>query len=217
VKFRAGVSGDDVLFARRCSEAGADILHVDLMDYGHSKCRQVRNATPLFLIANNSLHTYDRMMEMFSHGADMVSIARRSDPQTLAGLDAAITRYADEFGWYNAPKQLCRGGDLRSLTFCCLPVKECALIPALRKAGLSREEYIDLKMEAMKGTPLEPGPYTCFGSMVWCCKITSPCMLRDTCMEKMGLSRREYMRQKHYLSKRIMKRVFHDLPADERS
>jgi TIM-barrel protein len=217
VKYRAGVNGDDALFARRCTEAGADILHVDLMDYGHAKCRQIRNATPRFLIANNGLYSFDRVMEMFSHGADMVSVARRSEEQILAGLDAAITRYADEIGWYNAPKQLCRGGDLRSLTFCCLPVKECALIPALRRAGLSREEYVAMKTEAAEGTPLAPGPYTCFGSLMWCCKITSPCMLRDTCMDKLGLSPREYMRQKHLLSRKIMKRVFHDLPADERS
>ena len=42
---------------------------------------------------------------MLSHGADMVSLARGANERTLAGLDAAITRYADEQGWYNSPKQ----------------------------------------------------------------------------------------------------------------
>jgi putative methanogenesis marker domain 9 len=136
------------------------------------------------------MHSFDRVMEMFSHGADMVSLARRSDPDTLAGIDAAIARYADEFGWFNAPKQLCRGGDVRALTFCCLPVKECPLIPTLSRLGVSREEYIRMKQEAVRGTPLESGEYTCFGSMAWCCKATSPCMLRDSSMQKAGLTRK---------------------------
>ncbi len=93
------------------------------MDHGYQKVRQIRNSCPLLIIANNSINTFERMKDMFSHGADMVSLARHSDERTLAGLDAAITRYAGEHGWYNSPKQLCRGGDIRSLAFCCMPVK----------------------------------------------------------------------------------------------
>ncbi|HOI12282.1 MAG TPA: tRNA-dihydrouridine synthase, partial [Methanoculleus sp.] len=131
VKVRAGVAANDQDLARTVWKAGADILHVDLMDFGHNKIRQLRNASPLMLIANNSITTFDKAMDAFSHGADLVSLARQSDPWTLAGLDAAITRSADEGGWYNAPKQLCRGGDIRALAFCCMPVKACPLIPTL--------------------------------------------------------------------------------------
>ncbi len=92
------------------------------------------------------------MREMLSHGADLVSLARQSDIDTLAGLDAAISRYADAEGWYNSPKQLCRGGDIRALTFCCMPVKECPLIPVLSRIGLSRDEYVRLKLDSVKGT-----------------------------------------------------------------
>jgi tRNA-dihydrouridine synthase B len=208
VKIRAGVAGNDPALARRLWEAGADLLHVDLMDAGYAKIRQIRNASPIMIIANNSMQSFDRVMEMFSHGADLVSLARHSDIQTLAGLDAAITRYADEFGWYNAPKQLCRGGDVRALTFCCLPVKDCPLLPTLSKVGLSREEYVDLKREAVQGTPLQDGPYTCFGSLAWCCKVSSPCLLRDATLEQMGMSRKEYMQKKRELSRSIMGRVF---------
>lgn len=215
VKLRAGVSASDPLLARKLWKAGADILHVDLMDTGHPRLRQIRNACPITLIANNSLNTFDRMMDMFSHGADLISVARRSDRDTLAGLDAAISRYADDYGWYNAPKQLCRGGDLRALTFCCMPVKRCPLIPQLQKAALDRNEYITLKTEAVKGTPLENGQFTCFGSLAWCCKATSPCHLRDTTLGNKGLSRQEYMRLKRMLSERIMHHVFHRCaPAD---
>jgi len=215
VKIRAGVALDDRELARKLWGAGADILHIDLMDFGAAKLRQIRNSCPLMLIANNSINTFDRMKEMLSHGADLVSLARQSDERTLAGLDAAISRFADEEGWYNAPKQLCRGGDIRSLTFCCMPVKECPLIPTLSRIGMERENYIRLKTEAVKGTSLDAGSQTCFGSLSWCCKTSSPCMFRDMTLKQMGISKKEYMRAKRELSDKIMNRVFHDLPADE--
>jgi len=214
VKIRAGVANDDRLLAGKLWEAGADILHVDLMDSGTAKLRQIRNSCPLMLIANNSINTFDRMKDMLSHGADIVSLARHADMRTLAGLDAAITRYADEEGWYNAPKQLCRGGDIRSLTFCCMPVKECPLIPTLSRIGMPREDYIAMKTGAVKGTPLEDGKQTCFGSLSWCCKTSSPCMFRDMTLKQTGLTKKEYMRLKRELSDTIMSRVFHDVPAD---
>jgi len=213
VKMRVGVAADDRALARALWGAGADILHIDLMDTGVAKLRQIRNSCPLLIIANNSITTFDRMREMLSHGADLVSLARQSDERTLAGLDAAITRYADEEGWYNSPKQLCRGGDIRALTFCCMPVKECPLM--LSRTGLSREEYVRLKLDAVKGTPLEGGPNTCFGSLAWCCKTSSPCMFRDMTLAQDNIPKKEYMRRKRELSDTIMSRVFHDVPPDE--
>jgi len=217
VKIRAGVAGDDRLLAKKLWEAGADILHIDLMDFGTAKLRQIRNSCPLMLIANNSVTTFDRMKDMLSHGADIVSLARQSDARTLAGLDAAITRYADEEGWYNAPKQLCRGGDIRSLAFCCMPVKECPLIPTLARINMPREDYIRMKMEGVNGTPLDDGKQTCFGSLAWCCKTSSPCMFRDMTLKHVGLSKKEYMRLKRDLSDTIVSRVFHDVSPDKRS
>ncbi|MFA5236326.1 MAG: methanogenesis marker 9 domain-containing protein [Methanoregula sp.] len=215
VKMRVGVAADDRALVRALWGAGADILHVDLMDAGIAKLRQIRNSCPLLIIANNSINTFDKMRDMLSHGADLVSLARQSDEHTLAGLDAAITRYADEEGWYNSPKQLCRGGDLRALTFCCMPVKECPLIPALSRIGLSKEEYAQLKLDSVKGTPLEGGPHTCFGSLAWCCKTSSPCMFRDMTLSQEGLTKKEYMRRKRELSDILMSRVFHDVPHDD--
>ena len=215
VKMRVGVAADDRALVRALWGAGADILHVDLMDAGIPKLRQIRNSCPLLIIANNTITTFDKMRDMLSHGADLVSLARQSDERTLAGLDAAITRYADEEGWYNSPKQLCRGGDLRALTFCCMPVKDCPLIPALSRIGLSKEEYIRLKLDSVKGTPLEGGPHTCFGSLAWCCKTSSPCMFRDMTLAQDGIPKKEYMRRKRELSDTLMSRVFHDVPPDE--
>ena len=215
VKIRVGVSGDDLKLARVLWGAGTDILHIDLMDAGSAKLRQIRNSCPLMIIANNGITNFDRMREMLSHGADLVSLARQSDAVTLAGLDAAISRFADDEGWYNSPKQLCRGGDIRALTFCCMPVKECPLLPALKRIGMSKEEYVRMKMDAVKGTPLEAGPNTCFGSLAWCCKTSSPCMFRDMTLASDKLSKKEYMRRKRELSDTLMTRVFHDVPSPE--
>jgi TIM-barrel protein len=208
VKFRVGVADDDRALAKALWKAGADILHIDLMDAGSAKLRQIRNSCPLLIIANNSITSFERMREMLSHGADLVSLARQSDERTLAGLDAAITRFADEEGWYNSPKQLCRGGDIRALTFCCMPVKECPLIPTLERIGMPREEYVRMKLEAVRGTPLDEGNQTCFGSLAWCCKISSPCMFRNMTLKQSGISTKEYMRLKRELSDTIMSRVF---------
>jgi tRNA-dihydrouridine synthase B len=208
VKIRVGVADDDRALAISLWKAGADILHIDLMDAGSAKLRQIRNSCPLLIIANNSITSFDRMREMLSHGADLVSLARQSDERTFAGLDAAITRFADEEGWYNSPKQLCRGGDIRALTFCCMPVKECPLIPTLARIGMPREDYIRMKLEAVQGTPLEHGSQTCFGSLAWCCKNSSPCMFRMMTLKQHGISTKEYMRLKRELSETIMSRVF---------
>jgi tRNA-dihydrouridine synthase B len=208
VKIRVGIADDDRALAASLWKAGADILHIDLMDAGSAKLRQIRNSCPLLIIANNSITGFDRMKEMLQHGADLVSLARKSDERTLAGLDAAITRYADEEGWYNSPKQLCRGGDIRALAFCCMPVKECPLIPTLERIGMPREEYIRMKLESVKGTPLEHGSQTCFGSLAWCCKNSSPCMFRNMTLKQYGISTKEYMRLKRELSETIMSRIF---------
>ncbi|MDO9325655.1 MAG: methanogenesis marker 9 domain-containing protein [Methanoregula sp.] len=217
VKIRAGVAEDDRELAQVLWKAGADILHIDLMDFGPAKLRQIRNSCPLMLIANNSITSFDKMKDMLSHGADLVSLARQSDIRTLSGLDAAITRYADEEGWYNAPKQLCRGGDIRSLAFCCMPVKECPLIPTLARMDIPKEKYIRMKQDAVKDTQLDTGQQTCFGSLVWCCKISSPCMFRDMTIKQIGISKKEYMRLKRDLSDTLMCGVFHDMPSDESS
>ena len=214
VKIRAGVHANDADLAATLWKAGADIIHIDLMDFGYQKIRQIRNSCPLFIIANNSMHTFERVKEMLSHGADMVSLARKSDERTLGGIDAAISRYADEHGWYNSPKQLCRGGDLRALTFCCMPVKNCPLIPTLEKLGISKEEYLAIKQEYVRGTPLSEGKQTCFGSLAWCCKDSSPCMFRDLSIRQVGLSNGDYMRKKRELSDKLMHWLFYERAKD---
>jgi tRNA-dihydrouridine synthase B len=94
-------------------------------------------------------------------------------------------------------------------------VKDCPLLPTLSKLGISREEYVNLKKEAVQGTRLQDGPYTCFGSLAWCCKASSPCLLRDATLEQMGLTKKEYMEKKRELSRAIMARVFPSRNGDD--
>ncbi|HJJ48991.1 MAG TPA: methanogenesis marker 9 domain-containing protein [Methanocorpusculum sp.] len=207
VKFRAGIVNDADL-AHKLWKAGASILHVDCMDFGHAKIRQIRNACPLILIANNGVDSPDTMMDYFSHGADLVSVARHSDSDTLKALDYFITETAKSVGWYNAPKQLCRGGDIRSLAFCCMPVKSCPLLPFLEKTGLAREEYLELKKVLTADTPLAEGSHTCFGSLAFCCKTSTPCMFREMITKAIGLENDVYMDLKRRLGTQMMNYVF---------
>ena len=210
VKVRANVV-DDIKMAKAIEDAGADILHVDAMKKGSGAdmetIRKIRDATRLLLIGNNSVTDFDTAKEMFTRGADMVSVGRgvMEDPSLISSLVKEVTLLQQEIGWYNSPKHVCRGeGDLRGLAFCCLPVKPCPVHSNIKKIGLSAKEFADIKMEFAKGTPLEYGDSTCFGSLVWCCKITKMCPLRDGVLETIGLSDAEYMKLKRQLADHIL-------------
>lgn len=216
VKTRANVV-NDVELARAIESAGADIIHIDAMppngeiqDFPGADIRvikRIRNSTGLFIIGNNSVMDFEGAKEMFSHGADMVSVARAtlSEPGIIDHLVSEVSSFQELTGWYNAPKHICGGGDLRALAFCCLPVKPCALHGALKQAGITAEEFMKIKTEFARKTPIEYGEGTCFGSMTWCCKITKPCFLRDGALTSIGLSDVKYMQLKKELSEYILK------------
>ena len=84
--------------------------------------------------------------------------------------------------WEDAPSHICRGGDVRGLAFCCPPVKP----------------------QFGKETRLGEGAGTCFGSLVWCCKPSKPCPLRDMTLRNMGMSHDEYLDLKRQLSERLV-------------
>lgn len=208
VKIRAGVATDDIELTRLLWKAGADILHIDLMDFGYSYLKKIRDVSPIFIIANNGINTFEKARDMFAHGADMVSLARNANDQTLSDLDRSMRQFTKEHGWYNAPKQLCRGGDIRSLAFCCMPVKPCPLLPTLEKYKISPQEFVNMKMEAVAGTSLEQGANTCFGSLAYCCKDSTPCMFRDATLRQAGLKKSVYMDLKREVSKKLLKKIF---------
>ena len=211
VKVRANVV-DDILLAKKIDAAGADILHVDAMKEGAGAdlklIMDIRDSTRMFLICNNSVTDFGTAKDMFSRGADIVSVARGvlDNPDLVSQLVSNISTVQENVGWYNAAKHVCRGeGDLRGLAFCCLPVKQCPVHGKINKLGFNAQEFADLKMEFAKGTMLEYGDSTCFGSLVWCCKISKPCFLRDGVLETIGLSDSEYMNLKKELADYILK------------
>ncbi|MDV0446179.1 hypothetical protein MsAg5_00050 [Methanosarcinaceae archaeon Ag5] len=212
VKFRTSTV-NPILAAEFFDAAGVDILHADAMIEGKgSDCdavTKIRNATRKLLIANNSVDDFDSALDYFSSGADMVSVARaaREDAEFIPYLVKNISDYQEEIGWYNTPKHICKHGDNRGLAFCCPPVKYCRLSSKIEEVGFSPKEFTELKLQLARGTPLEKGDGTCFGSLVWCCKLTKPCYFRDGALENIGLSGDEYMRLKHNLADKLLDRI----------
>lgn len=194
--------------AREARERGADLLHLDLRGLGPGALKVVRKvsdggAPPV--LASSEVGDFEAAKDLLSMGADMISLSERADPEFVGWLAGALKRFQELVGWYNAPKHICSGGDLRGVAFCCPPVKSCPLLAALKKMGISPREFIEKKIALTRGTPLEPGDGTCFGSLTWCCKITKPCFMRDAVLEEHGISPYEYMRLKKKLAEDLLK------------
>jgi TIM-barrel protein len=207
VKIRAGIAEDDAKLAHLIWKAGADIIHIDCMDEGAKAVKKVRNACPLFIIGNNSISSFATATEMLTYGADLISLARMSQPNVLSDLYNEMVRHVKEIGWYNVPKQLCRGGDVRALAFCCPPFKPCPLIPYLQELGISPQEFMDMK-RAGAGLPLMPGEGTCFNTLVFCCKSSTPCFGRDRALRQASMSKTTYMKEKRALADRLLAMIY---------
>jgi putative methanogenesis marker domain 9 len=106
--------------------------------------------------------------------------------------------------WEDSPSHVCRGGDKRALSFCCPPVKPCPVIYALEDAGITAQEYVEIKEKFAEKSKLGQGEGTCFGSLVWCCKPSKPCPLRDMVMRRIDMSVDEYMDLKKQLSEELV-------------
>jgi TIM-barrel protein len=209
VKVRANVV-NDIELARLIDKAGADIIHVDAAMGGSGAdldaILNYRDATRLFLIGNNSVKDFEAAKDMFSRGADMVSVARgvMENPGLIRELVENVNLYQKETGWYNTPKHVCSEGDFRALAFCCLPVKPCPVHEKFQKLGYTAEEFAKTKLEFARGTMLEFGEDTCFGSLVWCCKVSKPCWIRDGVLHTIGLSDVDYMKLKKELAEYVL-------------
>ena len=201
--------GDLRALGRELKVAGADLLHLDLRGAGPGASKVVKRisegASPPIMVRID-VGDFKAAKEILSMGADMISLSEKSDPEFVAWLADALKRYQKIVGWYNAPKHICSGGDLRAVAFCCPPVKSCPLLGALKKIGLTPQEFIEMKIALTRGTPLEPGEGTCFGSLTWCCRITKPCFMRDAVLERHGISPDEYMRLKKKLAEELLER-----------
>ena len=64
---------------------------------------------------------------------------------------------------------------------------------------------MNIKQEFGSKTKLGVGAATCYGSLVWCCKASKPCPLRDMELQANGISHDEYMTLKKQLAEEILK------------
>ena len=191
----------------KLNETELDIVHLDLRGLNGAGPRVVKKARDKrgpAIMALADVGVFEDAKTLLSMGADVVSL-RGADPEFSDWLSGAMVEYESLSGWCNAPKHICAGGDLRGLAYCCPPVKHCAVLGALKKAGMTPEEFVEKKLRLAKGTPLEKGEGTCFGSLVWCCKISKMCYLRDAVLARMGLSAKEYMALKKKLAEDLLK------------
>lgn len=187
--------------------AGLDIIHLDLIGMNGVGPKIVKKAADAIgpkIMAMGDVGDFEDAKALLAMGADMISL-QSPEPGVAKRLSDQVGKYDDQSGWYNCPKHICSGGDLRGLAFCCPPVKHCPVLGALKKAGFTPESFVQKKLAFAKGTPLEKGDGTCFGSLVWCCKITKPCYLRDTALRRYGISGKEYMRLKKDLAENLLR------------
>jgi tRNA-dihydrouridine synthase B len=196
---------DDVFL--RLNDAGTDMIHLDLLGLNGAGAKIVKRASdgrgPV-VMAMGDVGDFEDARDLMAMGADLVSL-RGADPEFAEWLAGAMKEYDALSGWYNAPKHICSGGDLRGLAFCCPPVKRCPVLGAIKKAGMTPDEFVEKKLRLVKGTPLEKGDGTCFGSLTWCCKVSKPCYLRDAALARIGLSGKEYMALKRKLAEDLLK------------
>jgi putative methanogenesis marker domain 9 len=197
----------DVLL-QKLNETELDIIHLDLRGLNGASPKMVKKAADIrgpVIMALADVGEFEDAKNLLAMGADVVSL-RGADPEFAEWLARALLEYDSLSGWCNAPKHICAGGDLRGLAYCCPPVKHCAMFGALKRAGMTPEEFVEKKLSFAKGTPLEKGDGTCFGSLVWCCKISKLCYLRDAALSKIGLTGKEYMELKKKLAEDLLRK-----------
>lgn len=188
--------------------AGLDAIHIDLRGHDGSAAsvlRSISDARGPGVIALSKIRSFEDAKRLLSMGADVISLRESADEDFARWLSSTLIKFEDITGWYNAPKHICAGGDLRGLAFCCPPVKPCPVHGALKRLGITPEEFVRRKLELASGTPLEKGEGTCFGSLIWCCKITKPCYLRDAALRRAGLTPKEYMILKRRVAEGLLR------------
>ena len=100
--------------------------------------------------------------------------------------------------------QLCEGGRLASIVFCCDPRRrQCPILEeALRMLGLTVEDFI----KAMEGCriPIPERDGTCFGNLAFCPSPEKPSRDRDEALLEMGWSLSRYLKYKFEVLRRLI-------------
>lgn len=96
---------------------------------------------------------------------------------------------------------LCAGGKLAALVFCCSTRKECPVRDkALEILGISKEDY-----EMVKSSMDYRDDRLCYGNLAFCCSLEEECRVRDTVMRELGMSPGDYIAMKKKLLEELKK------------
>lgn len=116
----------------------------------------------------------------------------------------------NKYTWRNliGEPQLCEGGRLASIVFCCDPrVKQCPILDmALSKLGVTREKFIEVMVKHEIPVPRKDG--SCYGNLAFCPSLERESMDRDT-----------FLLRKHWTLSRYLKykfRILVDLIGEEK-
>jgi len=86
---------------------------------------------------------------------------------------------------------ICGGGTLIALVFCCGLEKPCPYRDeALKLLGISKETYKKVKEAHRIDADV------CFGSLAYCCSLRKRCPARDKALKKLDMSYDDYIRYK---------------------
>jgi len=112
----------------------------------------------------------------------------------------------NKYSWrdFIGEPQLCEGGRLCSIVFCCDPrKKQCPiLIEALKMVGISVEDFVKV-MEENK-IPVKRRDGTCFGNLAFCPSLEWQSRDRDEALLRMHWSLRRYLNYKFELLKKLV-------------
>jgi len=104
----------------------------------------------------------------------------------------------DRYSWRDliGEPQLCEGGRLASIVFCCDPRRKwCPILEeALKMLGLTAEDYVNA-MEK-RGVKISERDGTCFGNLAFCPSPEKPSRDRDEALLRMGWSLSKYLKYK---------------------
>lgn len=96
---------------------------------------------------------------------------------------------------------LCAGGCLASVVFCCSIKKPCPVRDyALKKLGIDPKQYEEIKERFSKHSA-----DLCWGSLAYCCSPEKRCPVRDKVLQELGWSYSDYLSYKAQILHELIK------------
>jgi len=118
------------------------------------------------------------------------------------------------YTWKNlvGEPNLCGGGHLASIVFCCDPRrKKCPFRDyALARLGISKEMFVEIKEKHRVESD------TCFGNLAYCCSPEKNCPRRNKALYSLKWNFRQYLQYKWEILKDLVPREMMDRAFTER-